>query len=103
MANKLTHVADVKVGKVRGNSRIYPQLRLPSQYANLVGQRASVYETSGSAGDIAVVIYFGVNKNQMAYSRVSKLEEVYKTKKLEMPSTPCGGHDSGSNPDLGLF
>ena len=103
MIDHLTHIADVKVGRVKGNSRWYPQLRLPSQYAHLVGQRASVYEASGSEGDIAVVIYFGVNKNQMADSRVSKLEEVYETRKLEMPSKPCGGYDSGSNPDSGAL
>ena len=102
MIDHLTRIADVKVGRVKGNSRWYPQLRFPSRYAHLVGQRASVYEASGSESDIAVVIYFGVNKNQIVYSRVSKLEEVYETRKLEMPSKPCGDHDSGSNPDLGL-
>jgi hypothetical protein len=38
MTNQITHIADVKVGKVKGNSRIYPQLRLPSQWAELAGK-----------------------------------------------------------------
>ena len=42
MANKYNHIADVKVGKVRGNSRIYPQLRLPSQHAELA-KKANIY------------------------------------------------------------
>jgi len=58
MTNRPTHVADVKVGKVRGNSRIYPQLRLPSQYAELAGQRASIYEISEQEGNVAFIIRF---------------------------------------------
>jgi len=56
MANKLTHVADVKIGKVRGNSRIYPQLRLPSQYADLAGKKANIYEVRGTGEDTAFLI-----------------------------------------------
>lgn len=52
MTNQFTHIADVKVGRVKGNSRIYPQLRLPSQYAELAGKKASIYEISGHDGDI---------------------------------------------------
>ena len=33
--NLSTHIADVKVGRVKGNSRIYPQQRLPSECAEL--------------------------------------------------------------------
>ena len=40
MEDQLTHIADVKVGKVKGHSRIYPQLRFPSHYAELVGKKA---------------------------------------------------------------
>ncbi|MGZ7124149.1 MAG: hypothetical protein ACXVIT_11615 [Halobacteriota archaeon] len=39
MIDQLTYIADVKVGKVKGNSRVYPQLRLPSQYAKLAGRK----------------------------------------------------------------
>jgi hypothetical protein len=42
--NQLTHLANVKVGRVKGNSRVYPQLRLPSKYADLVSKKAGVYE-----------------------------------------------------------
>jgi hypothetical protein len=44
MTNQFTHIADVKVGRVKGNSWIYPQLRLPSQYAELAGKKAGIYE-----------------------------------------------------------
>lgn len=56
MANKYNHIAEVKVGKVRGNSRTYPQLRLPSQYVELVGQKASIYEMNGPEGDTAFFV-----------------------------------------------
>jgi hypothetical protein len=51
MTNQLTHVADVKVGKVKGKSRTYPQIRLPSEYFELVGKKASIYETSEHQGE----------------------------------------------------
>ncbi len=63
MTDQLTHIADVKVGSVKGNSRVYPQLRLPSQYANLTGKKASIYEITNNEGDIAFIIRF---KNQVA-------------------------------------
>jgi len=56
MTNQFTHIADVKVGKVKGNSRIYPQLRLPSQCAELAGKKASIYELSGDEEDIALLV-----------------------------------------------
>jgi hypothetical protein len=34
MTKQFTHIADVKVSKIRGNSRIYPQLRLLSHTQN---------------------------------------------------------------------
>jgi hypothetical protein len=40
----------MKVGKLNGNSTIYPQLRLPSQYAELAGKTASIYEINGHEG-----------------------------------------------------
>jgi hypothetical protein len=57
MTNQFTHIADVKVGSVKGNSRIYPQLRLPSQYAELAGKKASIYEVN-KQGDVAFIIQF---------------------------------------------
>ena len=60
-----------------------PQLRLPSRYAELVGERASVYEASGSESDITVVIRFGVNKNQMADSGLRSLERFMKPESLK--------------------
>ena len=59
MIDQLTHVADVKVGTVKGKTKVYTQLRLPSQYADdLAGKKASVYEMRGSNEDIAFVIRF---------------------------------------------
>jgi hypothetical protein len=49
---QFSHIDDVKVGRVKGNSRIYPQLRSPSQYAELAGKKASQYEISGREGDV---------------------------------------------------
>lgn len=48
--DQLTYIADVKVGKVKGKSKIYPQLRLPSQYIELAGKKASIYETNEHQG-----------------------------------------------------
>ena len=48
MINQLTRIAKVKVGSVKGNSRIYPQFRLPSQYADLARKNASVYKIDGN-------------------------------------------------------
>jgi hypothetical protein len=68
MTNKFTHIADVKVGRVKGNSRIYPQLLLPSQYAELVGQKASIYQVNGLEGDTAFFIRFeGKTESVAAY------------------------------------
>lgn len=41
--DQLTHFAEVKIGKIKGNSRTYPKPGLRSQYKSLVG-KASVYE-----------------------------------------------------------
>jgi hypothetical protein len=49
--NQSTHIAYVKVGRVKGNSKIYPQLRLPSQCAELPDKKASIYEISEREGD----------------------------------------------------
>jgi hypothetical protein len=59
MANLLAHIAAVKVGKVKGKSRVYPQLRLPSQYVHLAGQKASLYEINDSGEEVAFIIRFG--------------------------------------------
>jgi len=58
--DRLTHVGDIKVGKVKGSSRIYPQLQLPSQYASLAGQKASEYEINGKEEDFAFLIFFTI-------------------------------------------
>jgi hypothetical protein len=67
MKNQLRHVADIEVGRVKGNSRVYPQLRLPSQYADLAGKKASIYEVSGHEGDTAFVIRFDSQNLEAAY------------------------------------
>jgi hypothetical protein len=62
MSDKLTHVADVKVGTVKGKSRVYPQLRFPSWYSGLAGQKASIYEMKGPDGNVAFFISFDRTK-----------------------------------------
>ncbi|MGZ4934332.1 MAG: hypothetical protein ACXV49_07525 [Halobacteriota archaeon] len=98
MIDQLTYIADVKVGKVKGNSRVYPQLRLPSQYAKLTGKIASIYEMSEREGDIAFVIRFDSSetKGLAAYhERAERAEANF------VRAEPCRGSDSGSNPDSG--
>ncbi len=77
-ANEVTQVADVKIGKVKGNSRMYPQLRLPSRYADLAGATASVYELDENGESLTFVIR--IADHTTANNR-----------------PPCGGHDAGSN------
>ena len=87
MTNQFTHITDVKVGRVKGNSRSYPQLRLPSQYAELVGQKASIYEISGHEGDIAFVIRFD-NQN---HSYHGDTQRCCVANGREVPVKPCRG------------
>ena len=58
MTNQLKHIADVKVGKVKGKSRTYPQLHFPSDYAELAGKKASIYEISERKEETAFLIRF---------------------------------------------
>jgi hypothetical protein len=67
MTNQFTHVADIKVGSVKGKSRAYPQLRLPSQYVELAGKKASIYEISEHEGDPIFIIRFDGQYNVAAY------------------------------------
>lgn len=73
--DSLTHVADVKVGKVQGNSRTYPQFRLPSRYAGLVGKKARVYEIGANGENVAFVIRFGTENRGAAYDERAKRAE----------------------------
>ena len=86
--DRLTHVGDIKVGKVKGSSRIYPQLRLLSQYASLAGQKASVCEISGKEGDVAFLIHFGVKDSVAAYHELAERAEG-----SFAPAEPCRGFD----------
>ncbi len=99
--NELNHIADVKVGQVKGNSRTYPQLRLPSRYADLAGATASIYDISEGDGDMAFIIRFGAPKAVAAYHGASEPERPNDARGHEMPVKPCRGSDSGSNPDSG--
>ena len=99
ITNQLTHVADVKVGKVEGKSRTYPQLRLPSRYAELAGKKASIYEISGHQGDVAFIIRFDNQNPVAAYHGDTQRSCVADGR--EVPVKPCRGSDSGSNPDSG--
>lgn len=98
--NQLTYVADVKVGKVKGNSRVYPQLRLPSQYAELAGKRASMYEINRPEEDTAFLIRFDdfENKGVAAYH-----ERAERAGASFACDEPCRGSDSGSNLDSGAL
>jgi len=102
MTNQFTHITDVKVGKVRGNSKTYPQLRLPSQYAELVGKKASLYELSGLEGEPTFIIRFD-NQNHIAAYHGDTLPEGRVADGREVPVKPCRGSDSGSNPDSGAL
>ena len=51
MTDQLKHIADVKVGKVKHKSRIYPQLCLPSQHIELAGKKASIYGINEHQGE----------------------------------------------------
>jgi hypothetical protein len=50
MTNQFTHIADVKVGGVKGNGMSYLQLRLPSQYAELAGKKGQHIRNPGLKG-----------------------------------------------------
>jgi hypothetical protein len=91
MTNKLTHIGDVKVGRVKGNSKIYPQLRLPSQYAELAGKKASIYEISGLEGDIAFIIRFDGHNHVAAYYEDTQPEGFCVANGREVPVKPCRG------------
>ena len=88
MTNQFTHIADVKVGRVKGNSRIYPQLRLPSQYAELAGKKASIYKASGLEGDIAFIIRFD-SQNRVAAYHGDTLPGGRVADGHEVPVKPC--------------
>ena len=96
MTNQLTHVADVKVGKVKGKSRTYPQLRLLSEYNELVGKKASIYETSEHQGETTFVIRLNDENRVAAYN-----ERAERAGASFACDVPCRGSDSGSNPDSG--
>jgi hypothetical protein len=99
MTNQYTHIVDVKVGKVKGNSKIYPQLRLPSQYAKLAGKKASIYEINGDESDPTFIIRFDNQNHVAAYHGDTQCSCVADGR--EVPVKPCRGSDSGSNPDSG--
>jgi len=86
MNSQLTHIADVKIGKVKGYSRVYPQLRLPSQYSDLAGKKASVYEIKEHNDEIAFLIRFGTKDSVAAYNeRAERAEASFACAK------PCRG------------
>jgi hypothetical protein len=41
----MQHIGKSKIGKISAKGNDYPQLRLPLQYANTVGEIADVFET----------------------------------------------------------
>jgi len=96
MTDQLKHIADVKVSKVKGNSRVYPQLRLPSEYAELIGKKASVYDIKENGEDLAFLIHFDTKNSVAAYN-----ERAERAGANIACDGPCRGSDSGSNPDSG--
>jgi hypothetical protein len=100
MTDQFTHIADVKVGKLKGNSRIYPQFRLPSQYSELAGKKASIYEIGGHEGGPSFIIRFDNQHSVAAYNGDTHPEGCVADGR-EVPVKPCRGSDSGSNPDSG--
>ena len=73
---------------------MYPQLRLPSQYAELACKKASIYEIRESARDIAFIILFNAKNSAAAnYERAERAEGHVSARE------PCRGSDLGSNPD----
>jgi len=89
MTNQFTHIANVKIGRVRGNSKIYPQLRLPSQYAELVEKKASLYELSGHEGEPTFIIRFDNQNHVAAYHGDTQRSCVADGR--EVPVKPCRG------------
>jgi hypothetical protein len=88
MVDQFAHIADVKVGKVKGKSRVYPQLRLPSQYAELVGKKASIYELNGPEGDTAFFINF---KSSETKSVAAYHEQAERAEGRVSAREPCRG------------
>ncbi len=86
MTNQLTHVADVKVGNLKAKSRTYPQLRLPSEYIELAGKKASIYETSEPQGEEAFIIRLNDGNRVAAYNE--RAEQAGASFACDVP---CGG------------
>lgn len=84
----MTHVADVKVGKVKAKSRTYPQIRLPSEYIELVGKKASIYETSEHQAEITFVIRLNDENRVAAYYERAERPEGHVSAR-----EPCRGPD----------
>ena len=71
-------------------------MRLPSQYADLAGKKASLYEINDIGEEVAFIIRFGAKNSLAAYH-----ERAERAEGLKEPAEPCRGSDSGSNPDSG--
>ena len=91
MTNQFTHIADVKVGRVKGSSKIYPQLRLPSQYAELAGKKASIYEMSGPEEGTAFFIRFNGSENEGVAAYHGDTQLCCVANGREVPVKPCRG------------
>ena len=89
MTNQLRHVADIKVGSVKGNSRVYPQLRLPSQYADLAGKKASLYEINDIVKKLLLLSALVPNNSVAAYYERAKRAEGHVSAR-----EPCRGSGS---------
>jgi len=86
----------VNVGKIKGNSKVYPQLRLPSQYAGFAGKKASVYEMKGGTDDTTFVIRFDAEGQDTGSLEVQESEKTSKTSdNFKCLKKPFRGSDSG--------
>ena len=59
----LHYVGDAKIGKVTGNGGTYPQLRLPKDYADLIGKKAHLFKIT-KEGQTAFLISISDGLNQ---------------------------------------
>ncbi|MGZ4881257.1 MAG: hypothetical protein ACXV7G_09340 [Halobacteriota archaeon] len=87
MINRPMHVGDVKVGSVKGHSRVYPQLRLPSLYVGLAGGKASIYVSDETDESITFVIHV-VDRTGLSYGG-GRSEAT-----REHSDRACGDHDA---------
>jgi hypothetical protein len=84
---EFTHIANIKAGKVKGNSRIYPQLRAESERRN-PGKKASIYEINVHEWNPAFVVKFD-NQNYSGLSWGHTARKVLCGQRARSVVKPC--------------